>query len=112
MIVVSPYLVDVSCWFLEKFDKNYVFKIDNVAGRGCLSDQLAIDAQKCSGNTSYCTQCSSANCNTATVRSDEKCITCDSTSDARCSQKPLELSSQMCSVSGNGVCFARVTESN
>lgn len=89
---------------------------DNVARRGCLSDQSSSNQLICTTSSSttnttspLCTTCSGReNCNIDTVRKDENCITCNSALDRNCAQQPRLLGYQHCSVPSEGQCFTRI----
>ena len=87
---------------------NVLIILDRVSRRGCRADLSTIDETKCSGTNLQCARCSSNNCNTLNVRSDENCIVCNSALEANCAQKPSILTSAHCRNASDGFCFTRI----
>uniref|UniRef100_A0A182LYF5 DUF753 domain-containing protein n=1 Tax=Anopheles culicifacies TaxID=139723 RepID=A0A182LYF5_9DIPT len=86
-----------------------VFDGFNVSYRDCLSSVREEHLAKCSGSESSveCDVCTKWNCNTGTVRRDDRCLQCTSNM-THCSSGLR--TATMCKVPSEGKCYSRVDE--
>lgn len=92
--------VALPCQRYRADDQCFTYFYNNVATRGCLSENENL-ATICLNET-LCSKCAGSGCNGKSIE-DEQCIVCDSEVDSNCRSNLNETMQQVCPVSAAGM---------
>lgn len=93
----------VPCRYYRTNDQCFTYLYNNVATRGCLSENAAI-VDLCQ-NELLCAKCTGTGCNARSIQ-DESCVVCDSEVDGNCATSLNDTMRQVCPTSAGGMgCF-------